>query len=92
MHSVGFNAATDGGVQDHGDAEAAAGIAGMVWVDAYNNSTCVQTMSDSSIAGLVQANVVAGHRGLPMKWGMSPRPTAAMPLRFTPTSLSWFTP
>ncbi|MGA7912530.1 MAG: hypothetical protein WCC30_13445, partial [Candidatus Dormiibacterota bacterium] len=72
MHSVGFNAATDGGVQDHGDAEAAAGIAGMVWVDAYNNSTCVQTMLDSTIAGLVQANVVAGHRGLRYEVGDEP--------------------
>jgi hypothetical protein len=72
MHAVGFNAATDGGVQDHGDAEAAVGMVGMVWVDAYNNSSCAQTMSDPTIAGLVQANVNAGHRGLRYEVGDEP--------------------
>ncbi len=72
MQSAGFNAATDGGVQGYGDAEAAAGITGMVWVPAYDNTTCVQTMTDSAIAGLVQANVGAGHLGLRYQIGDEP--------------------
>ena len=46
MHSAGFNASTDGGVQDNGAAQAAAGITGMVWGDAYSNTACTQTMTD----------------------------------------------
>jgi hypothetical protein len=72
MHSLGFNAATDGGVQDHGPAEAAAGITGMVWVDAYDNSSCAQTMTNATIQGLVQANVSAGRRGLRYEIGDEP--------------------
>jgi len=72
MHSLGFNASTDGGVQDLGAAEAAAGITGMVWVDAYSNTACTQTMTDSSIAALVQANVSAGRRGLRYQIGDEP--------------------
>jgi hypothetical protein len=72
MRSLGFNAATDGGVQDHGPAEAAAGITGMVWVDAYNNSSCAQTMTNATIQGLVQANVNAGRRGLRYEIGDEP--------------------
>jgi hypothetical protein len=72
MRAAGFNAATDGGVQDNGDAEAAAGITGAVWVNAYNNQSCVQTMSDSAIGALVQANVSAGHRGLHYEIGDEP--------------------
>jgi hypothetical protein len=52
MHAAGFNASTDGGVQDAGDAQAANGIAGMVWVDPYDNTSCAQTMTDSAIAAL----------------------------------------
>jgi hypothetical protein len=72
MGAAGFNASTDGGVQDAGGAQAANGITGMVWVGAYDNSSCVQTMSDSAIAGLVQANVSAGHRGLRYQIGDEP--------------------
>lgn len=72
MRSVGFNASTDGGVQDGGDQQAAVGMTGMVWVGAYDNSSCAQTMSDSQIAGLVQANVNAGHRGLRYQVGDEP--------------------
>src|SRR5713101_10014731 len=64
MRSAGFNAATDGGVQSLGDSEAAAGITGMVWVPAYDNSTCAQTMTDAEIAQAVTDNVNAGHPGL----------------------------
>ena len=72
MRSAGFNASTDGGVQDGGDQQAAVGMTGMVWVGAYDNSSCAQTMSDSQIAGLVQANVNAGHRGLRYQVGDEP--------------------
>jgi hypothetical protein len=72
MHAAGFNASTDGGVQNAGDALSANGMSGMVWVAAYNNSSCAQTMRDSEIAGLVQANVNAGHRGLRYQIGDEP--------------------
>jgi len=72
MHSAGFNAATDGGVQDNGAAEAANGITGLVWVDAYNNTTCVQTMTNPTIAAMVQVNVVAGKPGLRYEIGDEP--------------------
>jgi PKD repeat protein len=72
MHSAGFNAATDGGVQDNGSAESASGITGMVWVDAYDNTTCVQKLSNSAIAAMVQANVSVGQRGLRYQIGDEP--------------------
>jgi hypothetical protein len=72
MHAAGFNASTDGGVQDNGAPQAAAGITGMVWVDAYSNTACTQTMADSAVAALVQANVNAGHRGLRYQVGDEP--------------------
>jgi len=72
MHSAGFNASTDGGVQDNGSAQAAMGMTGMVWVDAYSNTACTQTMADSAIAALVQANVNAGQRGLRYEVGDEP--------------------
>jgi hypothetical protein len=72
MRSAGFNASTDGGVQDGGAEQAAAGMTGMVWVAAYDNSSCAQTMSDAQIAGLVQANVSAGHTGLRYQIGDEP--------------------
>jgi hypothetical protein len=72
MHGAGFNFSTDGGVQDAGSVQAANGITGMVWVGAYDNSSCQQTMSDTDIANLVQANVAAGHRGLRYEIGDEP--------------------
>jgi hypothetical protein len=72
MHAAGFNASTDGGVQDNGAAQAAAGIRGMVWVDAYSNTACTQTMADSAITALVQANVGAGQPGLRYEVGDEP--------------------
>jgi hypothetical protein len=72
MHAAGFNASTDGGVQDNGAAQAAAGINGMVWVDAYNNATCAQTLSNSQIQAMVQANVSAGMLGLRYQIGDEP--------------------
>jgi hypothetical protein len=74
MHAAGFNAATDGGVQDNGAAEAAAGITGMVWVDAYDNKTCTQTMTNAAIQSLVQANVSGGQGGL--RYMVGDEPTA----------------
>lgn len=55
MHSAGFNSATDGGANAYGAQEAAAGINGMVWLDAYDASACTQTMSDSAITAAVHA-------------------------------------
>jgi hypothetical protein len=82
MHSAGFNASTDGGVQSHGTAQSAAGITGMVWVDAYNNPSCAQTMTDAAITSIVRANVNAGLTGLryqigdePMSYGCNAPPT-----------------
>jgi hypothetical protein len=72
MHAAGFNASTDGGVQDNAAAQAAAGITGMVWVDAYSNTACTQTMADAAIAALVQANVGAGLTGLRYEIGDEP--------------------
>ena len=72
MHTAGFNASTDGGVQDNGALQAANGITGMVWVDAYDNSTCTQTMTNSAIAAMVQANVTAGNTGLRYEIGDEP--------------------
>ena len=72
MHAAGFNASTDGGVQDNGAAQTAAGIRGMVWVDAYSNTGCTQTMTDSAIAALVQANVAAGQPDLRYEVGDEP--------------------
>jgi hypothetical protein len=72
MHAAGFGAATDGGVQGYGDAQSAAGINGMVWIDAYDNATCVQRLSNSAIAANVQANVGAGHAGLRYQIGDEP--------------------
>jgi hypothetical protein len=72
MHAAGFNASTDGGVQDNAAAQTANGINGMVWVDAYNNATCVQTLSNSQIQAMVQANVNAGLTGLRYQIGDEP--------------------
>src|SRR6202049_2004726 len=72
MHAAGFNASTDGGVQDNGAAQAAAGVAGMVWVNAYSNTGCTQTMTDSAIAAIVPANVSAGQVGLRYEIGDEP--------------------
>jgi hypothetical protein len=83
MHAMGFNATTDGGVQDHGSAEAAAGLTGMVWVDAYNNTTCAQTMADGAIQTLVRDNVNAGRRGL--RYQIGDEPTANGCLAQAPT-------
>ena len=72
IHAAGFNASTDGGVQDNGAAQAAAGITGMVWVAAYDNQGCAQTMTNSTIAAMVQANVNAGRPGLRYQIGDEP--------------------
>jgi hypothetical protein len=74
MHADGFNASTDGGVQDNGAAQAANGIAGMVWVAAYDNTTCTQTMTNAAIQAMVQANVSAGNTGL--RYEIADEPTA----------------
>jgi hypothetical protein len=68
----GFNAVTDGGAHSYGAAERAAGLTGMVWVPAYDNSSCAQIMSDAQIAQSVQDNVAAGSRGLVYQLGDEP--------------------
>jgi hypothetical protein len=83
MHALGFNAATDGGVQDLGPTEAAAGLTGMVWVDAYSNTACTQTMADAAIQTLVRDNVSAGRRGL--RYQIGDEPTANGCLTQAPT-------
>jgi len=72
MHAAGFNASTDGGVQDGAAAQAANGIKGMVWVPAYDNNTCAQTLSNAAVAAMVQANVSAGYSGLRYEIGDEP--------------------
>jgi len=72
MHAAGFNASTDGGVQDGAATQAANGIKGMVWVPAYDNNTCVQTLSNAAVAAMVQANVSAGYSGLRYEIGDEP--------------------
>ncbi|MBJ7603673.1 MAG: hypothetical protein JF888_10855 [Candidatus Dormibacteraeota bacterium] len=72
MAAAGFNAATDGGVASLGQAEAAAGLNGMVWVPAYDNRSCQQTMSDAAIAAVVTDNVRSGYGGLTYQIGDEP--------------------
>ncbi len=72
MAAAGFNAATDGGVGGLGQAEAEAGLNGMVWVPAYDNSSCQQTMSDAAIAAVVTDNFRSGHGGLTYQIGDEP--------------------
>lgn len=69
---VGFNAVSDGGVQEYGRAQARAGLDGSVWLDAYNNRTCRRLMSDAQLEAAVGANVRAGLSGLYYEVGDEP--------------------
>jgi hypothetical protein len=69
---AGFNAASDGGVQEYGRAQARAGLAGSVWLNAYNNVTCRRLMSKAQIEAAVRANVRAGYQGLYYEVGDEP--------------------
>lgn len=72
MTAAGFNAATDGGVNSLGQGELASGLRGMVWVPAYDNHSCRQTMSDAEVAQEVAQNASAGWRGLYYQVGDEP--------------------
>ena len=70
---LGFNSVTDGGTNtNYYQGQRAAGLAGMVWVPAYDNSSCQQTMSDAQIAQLVQTNVSGGNAGAVYQVGDEP--------------------
>jgi hypothetical protein len=72
LASVGFNAVSDGGVQEYGRAQSRAGLAGSAWLNAYNNRTCRRLMSDAQLQAAVRANVRAGMRGLYYEVGDEP--------------------
>jgi len=73
MASDRFNWVTDGGTNTNNyGGQRAAGLTGMVWLGAYNNSTCQQTMSDSQITGIVRTNVSGGNGGAVYQVGDEP--------------------
>jgi hypothetical protein len=69
----GFNWVTDGGANTNNYAgQRAAGLAGMVYLDAYNNSSCAQTMTDAQITRVVRTNVSGGNAGAVYQVGDEP--------------------
>jgi hypothetical protein len=69
----GFNWVTDGGNNTNNYAgQRAAGLRGMVYLDAYDNSTCLQTMTDGQISLVVHGNVSGGNRGAIYQVGDEP--------------------
>jgi hypothetical protein len=69
----GFNWVTDGGTNTNNYAgQRAAGLSGMVWLDAYDNSSCQQTMSDAEITQVVRTNVSGGNAGAIYQVGDEP--------------------
>jgi hypothetical protein len=72
LKTAGFNAVTDGGVQEYGAAQATAGLSGSVWLDAYDNRTCRQLLTGAQITAGVQANVTAGRTSLYYELGDEP--------------------
>ena len=73
MAGDGFNWVTDGGNNTNNYAgQRAAGLRGMVYLDAYDNSTCHQTMTDAQISGVVRGNVNGGNRGAVYQVGDEP--------------------
>ena len=70
---LGFNWVTDGGANtNYYPGQKAAGLVGMVWLPAYSNSTCTQTMSDAQITQVVQTNVSGGNAGAVYQVGDEP--------------------
>jgi hypothetical protein len=70
---LGFNWVTDGGTNtNYYQGQRAAGLAGMVWLPAYDNSSCAQTMSDAEIIQVVQTNVSGGNAGAVYQVGDEP--------------------
>jgi hypothetical protein len=69
----GFNWVTDGGTNTNNYAgQRAAGLRGMVYLDAYDNSSCRQTITDAQISRVVQGNVGGGNRGAVYQVGDEP--------------------
>ncbi len=70
---LGFNWVTDGGTNtNYYQGQRAAGLTGMVWLPAYDNSSCAQTMSDAQITQVVQTNVSGGNAGAVYQVGDEP--------------------
>lgn len=73
MASDGFNWSTDGGTNTNNyGGQRAAGLNGMVWLDAYSNSSCTQTMTDAEISSVVHTNVSGGNAGAVYQVGDEP--------------------
>lgn len=69
----GFNWVTDGGATTNNYAgQKAAGLTGMVYLNAYDNSSCAQTMTDATITQVVKTNVSAGNVGAVYQVGDEP--------------------
>lgn len=69
----GFNWVTDGGTNTNYYAgQKAAGLNGMVWLPAYDNSSCKQTMTDAAIQQVVNTNVAGGNPGARYQVGDEP--------------------
>ncbi len=69
----GFNWVTDGGINTNNYAgQKATGLTGIVYLNAYNNSTCLQTMTDAQIAQVVQTNINGGNAGAVYQVGDEP--------------------
>lgn len=69
----GFNWVTDGGTNTNNYAgQRAAGLNGMVWLPAYDNSSCKQTMTDAEIQQVVQTNASGGNGGATYQVGDEP--------------------
>jgi acid phosphatase len=72
LFADGFNTVTDGGANAYGRAQQSAGLNGVVWMPAYDNTTCAQTMTDAAITTLVSSNTQAGLSGLTYQVGDEP--------------------
>ncbi len=70
---LGYNWVTDGGTNtNYYQGQRSAGLTGMVWLAAYDNSSCKQTMSDAQITQVVQTNVSGGNAGAVYQVGDEP--------------------
>jgi hypothetical protein len=70
---LGFNSVTDGGTNtNYYQGQRSAGLTGMVWLPAYDNSSCKQAMSDAEITQVVQTNVSGGNAGAVYQVGDEP--------------------
>jgi hypothetical protein len=73
LASYGFNWVTDGGTNTNNYAgQKAAGLNGMVWLDAYDNTQCTQTITDAAITQVVRTNVSGGNSGAVYQVGDEP--------------------